>query len=635
MPDNSQPGHRPKQTDASNEPVPEKVTAVETLDHDFEQMFSPQELRKTWSQLRTEFERSTVPDVINHLDWRTTLDRALDDLSKRVINGTFEPTTPARYELAKTKGAFRVITGLAPPEALIYRHIANAVYKLYVPRKVQGAFFSKRHQKTAVGKTFILGDDDYEKFFAVWIAYSQYKTQTMLHGIYDRLVTTDISNFFESIQHDLLFEYLAPLGLPRKTVALLGRLLERFKPASGHSPNPKIGIPVDDLDCSRQLAHVFLFEHDHRIVTKFGEDNYVRWMDDQSVGVRGDTEARLAVNLLTRSLAEQRLTLNAGKTKFLLPEEVAVEFHLRTNDLLDEFRKHRQDGREVSETEIRQVWGSAVQGEGKGHWSKILKRFYGEFTTVSSEFLEHRALRDLIEFPDLDERIFKYFAARNRTAELVHLYRGYAEANECLFEATEFRFFEACSSIRAVDAGQRDLLVAVAADFLLASPPRTSGRAGGKIGALLLLYWLDGLDDVRKWSVTKVRELDAEVSRAWLACCAARYPDEVESLIVRAASTGSAVVARLAVFLSELRNGAVRVTSIANPKTHFPFVSVRYFDARGWLCFELVGRLSPLARNGAKCVWKNFARLASAEPEKVILDRVLEHIGVKSRGVAV
>ena len=29
-----------------------------------------------------------------------------------------------------------------------------------------------------------------------------------------------------------------------------------------------------------------LFEHDKRVVGEFGSSNYVRWLDDQNVGVR-------------------------------------------------------------------------------------------------------------------------------------------------------------------------------------------------------------------------------------------------------------------------------------------------------------------------------------------------------------
>ena len=96
-----------------------------------------------------------------------------------------------------------------------------------------------------------------------------------------------------------------------------------------------MGIPVDDLDCSRQLAHVFLFEHDRRIADQFGEDHYVRWVDDQNIGVRSETEARHIVNAVTRSLSAQRLTLNSGKTRFLSKDDVIHHFQLDANERIN------------------------------------------------------------------------------------------------------------------------------------------------------------------------------------------------------------------------------------------------------------------------------------------------------------
>ena len=180
-------------------------------------------------------------------------------------------------------------------------------------------------------------DDPYLRFWDIWLRYNEYRTHTLLQQPYDCLVVSDITNYFESIQHELLIEYLSPLGLPRKAMGLLGRLLEDFRPAAGHSPNPRVGLPVDDIDCSRQLAHVFLFEHDRRITEQFGEGHYARWMDDQNIGVRSETEGRRVVNALTRSLSSQRLTLNAGKTKFLSKEEVILHFQLCANQRLNDW----------------------------------------------------------------------------------------------------------------------------------------------------------------------------------------------------------------------------------------------------------------------------------------------------------
>jgi hypothetical protein len=98
-----------------------------------------------------------------------------------------------------------------------------------------------------------------------------------------------------------------------------------------------VGIPVDELDCSRQLTHIFLVEHDRRIAQEFDEEDYVRWMDDQNIGVRNKAEGRRAVNVMTRSLAQHWLALNSGKTCFLTPQEVAVHFHLDANEALDQW----------------------------------------------------------------------------------------------------------------------------------------------------------------------------------------------------------------------------------------------------------------------------------------------------------
>jgi hypothetical protein len=94
---------------------------------------------------------------------------------------------------------------------------------------------------TPVGQTLAISDPS-SGFFEIWKRYNQYRARTMLSGIYEVLVVTDISNYFDSIAHELLMEYLSPLGLPRKAVGLLGRILEEFKPPAGHSPNSRISF---------------------------------------------------------------------------------------------------------------------------------------------------------------------------------------------------------------------------------------------------------------------------------------------------------------------------------------------------------------------------------------------------------
>lgn len=131
-----------------------------------------------------------------------------------------------RYELVKSRGSYRLMTIPNFRDALVYRLISDSALELALPSKVAGAFFSRRHEETPVGKTLCPDDDPYLKFYEVWLRYQEYRTRTMLNQPYEVLVVADIANYFDSISHELLMEYLSPLGLPRKATALLGRILE-------------------------------------------------------------------------------------------------------------------------------------------------------------------------------------------------------------------------------------------------------------------------------------------------------------------------------------------------------------------------------------------------------------------------
>jgi len=241
--------------------TPASIAAASAASRTFEQLFDAELLRKTSKTIRKEIRLIRGRDVVDWIDWFVSLEDSLPVLTSEILNGSYAPSTPTRCELAKSHGSFRVITSFNMRDAIVYRHICDEALDRAMPSKVAGAFFSRRHAPTPAGKTLTPEkEDEYQSFFDVWMQFNQYRSRTMLGEIYQVLVVTDITNYFDSIQHDLLVEYLSPLKLPRKAMGLLGRLLEAFKPCAGHSPNPRVGLPVDELDCSRELAHLFLFD---------------------------------------------------------------------------------------------------------------------------------------------------------------------------------------------------------------------------------------------------------------------------------------------------------------------------------------------------------------------------------------
>jgi hypothetical protein len=570
------------------------------------------------------------------VDWALTIDTSLPIIREQVLGGIYVPLRPTRSEAGKSKGAFRVHTALNIRDALVYRHICDQALLLALPHKVEGAFFSRRQTPTPVGKSFGYEPSESDEFYAIWLRYNEYRSKTLLNQVYKILVITDISNYFESIAHDLLFEYLAPLGLPRKAVGTLGRLLEAFRPDAGNSPSPRLGIPVDDLDCSRELAHIFLFEHDRRIVEAFGVRNYVRWMDDQNIGVRTMAEGRSVVNAMTRSLAQQRLTLNSEKTRFLTPTQVAAHFQLEANDELTKWWERLVAANwHVSEelrTDLSALWQGFSQGETaeKGNWDKILKRFYAYAARANLDFLEAHSILHLVRYPDLAERIFHYLARRNRGQKLLDIFVAYVGNDENLFEHVESQFFEA---LLLLDPDKRvsDGALAIATAFAKKKLPGQTPRSLGRASAILTLYWLGARTTALQqlYSAEEASELPKEVARAWLTVVAARTPARVESVVERLFGHPADDVLRLVRFLQSLRRGQLATLGkYYNLKNRYPLPG-KFYDARAWLLLEVASHSKhPTLRASSSADAKRFAPYVYTAPERRILARVSRRLGL-------
>jgi hypothetical protein len=586
-------------------------------------------LRATWRQLRKEVRQARIRDAVDWLDWSVGLDRSLVELHGELVTGVYHPAPPSRFEAPKAAGSYRVVTVPHIRDALVYRHIADSILGRLITRKVKGAYFSRSHAATPIGKTFDVTEDPSLSVIEIWLRYNEYRTHTLLNQPYRVLVVTDITNYFDSIPHDLLIEHLAPAGLPREAVGILGKLLEALRPTAGHSCAPRIGLAVDEYDCSRQLAHVFLFAHDRRVVAKVGEDNYVRWMDDQNVGVDSHPLARRVVNLLTRSLAEQRLTLNAGKTKFLTPPQVAAHFQLEANQLLTDWHDAFQRGKKKVTPAIiarfRALWKriQARPEAREGNWDKILKRVFGMAGELGIPDLEALAPETLVQYPSLAERVFTYYARRNRASQLLILYRNYLHAGENLYEFLEAQFFEA-ALLLSPSTPVRNALRVLAERFATGAHSRQTGRPLGRANAILCLYWFGtpGKQLSSLFDQSAARALPKEVARTWLACCTARSPKAIDPILHLLIGNAGDDVARLARFLiAVVTSRLATIGAYYHRRARWPSKGYCY-DARAWLVFELCSHSKePRMRASTRTALKHFTSLAVTWPELAIRSR--------------
>lgn len=596
------------------------------------EFFSLDRLGRAWKQVRRESRSVTIRDCIDFRDWTQDHQAALEFLRADLISGVYQPERPGRFEMPKSKGAFRLITVLGIRDAIVYRAIADAALEAASEKhkKVKGAFFSRRHAQTPVGDTFSLNSGDSSRFFDIWLRYNEYRTRSMLTKPYEFLVVSDISNYFDSIHHELLMEHLAPLGIPRPVISTLGRLLELLKPPAGHSPNPRVGIPVDEYDCSRQLAHLFLYEFDYTVCSQVGEDNYVRWMDDHNFGVNSLARAHAAVNEACRALACQRLTVNAGKTKILRPVDVVNHFALDINQELTRFENKwgglfkdwDDDAKKDFDLRVDNWRDRAAE---TGVQDKILKRIYGLAAKVGSSHLDSYAYVDLLRNPMLSGRIFLSLAVRNEHEKLLSIFQMYVRQGHSLYDAVEAAFFDSLLRVSAQDA-DRIQIKKFCVQFAMGMVEGQSISSYGIATALIAAYWF-GADSTSLLSLydhDELSRLPTPALRSWLCVIRALSMTDYQSAVQKSAPVQSSDVAKLMRYMEGLKSGAVRNTRIdKSPLSNWPGKG-KYIDARRWLIVEIYSNTQgyrPIRREAKKYL-KRWLYYVNSPQEAAVADRI-------------
>jgi len=456
-----------------------------------------------WKAIRQEIKRVPHRDVIDYLEYDLDPDVWINRLLRQISQGGYEPTTPLRYTLAKSKGFNRLMTRPHIPDAVLYRAIVDYLYRKAKRSQVKHAYFLRAKLNQAVkraeqdAKEKLEAESQYRigsrRSFLEWLKFDQYRKHLIFDRLYPFIVITDITNFFDSVLYHRIEESLYGLNVPPTMIGLLFFILEKLSPRDAYTQAPRIGLPVDEFDCSRTLAHMVLFPHDQRVVTRVGDDSYVRWMDDQNIGVASKSDGLYVLALIGESLPRLHLTANAGKSKVLSLKEAKEHFHFNTNAKLDEAEKlisHKSPLRLVRRSFLA-AWKGALAREGVGEWEKILKRSYRIAALAKSRKLRSRALRDVLANPELGERISDYMRCTGTASEhitfleqaLAHPEQVYPDVNHVLFE----------SLLRLEpNENERRLIRRVAVKLMREGRANINAQACAETVTLLLLRFGDG-----------------------------------------------------------------------------------------------------------------------------------------------
>lgn len=385
--------------------------------------------------IRKELRNTSIRDIIDYVDYDVDPDKWIQRLLVQISNGRYEPQTPFRFTLAKSCGFSRTMTQPSIPDLVLYRTIVDSIYIKAIKKEHIHVYFKREQlsqaQNVAQQQAIqaMSGASQYrmtsQRSFYNWLKFSQYRKHLLFHRIHPYFVITDVTNFFDSILHSHVEEALRGLSIAPRMLGILFFLLERLSVRHDYASSHAISLPVDEFDCSRTLAHLLLFSHDDAMVALVGEDNYVRWMDDQDFGVDSVAEGLQVLSKVGKSLARLHLSPNTKKTKILSLKDARRHFHLDINDMLDSAEaaakaaKTQKQRRNLSK-QIRQIWINARPFDRQGEFDKVLKRLYRLAGGTKLRFLRSRALQDVLSSPSMVERICDYMRCSGTVSEYLY-----------------------------------------------------------------------------------------------------------------------------------------------------------------------------------------------------------------------
>jgi len=212
-------------------------------------------LLKSWVLLRKSMRQMYSRDVIDFLEYDINPNVWIRRLFENIRDGHYQPETPARFNIAKSNGFKRQVTRACIPDAVLYRNVVDLIYAPFNKYKVKHAYFARSELselRDQIAREAELADDeedeDYPRDrlshlflinpFVTWKEFNQYRKLLIFEKIHPYIISTDITNFFDSILHNQIHQTLSDISTPRSVVELLLLLLERLSPKAPLAPLP-------------------------------------------------------------------------------------------------------------------------------------------------------------------------------------------------------------------------------------------------------------------------------------------------------------------------------------------------------------------------------------------------------------
>lgn len=410
-----------------------------------EYILSKQNLLRTWRKMKKQLREELIRDPIDHLAYEAHLGANIGYLAYRLQNEKYVPAAQTIVRSAKKDGLTRPLAFLEIEDQIAYKAICESLedellYDLPPWVNFSRSKLVRRNPDHQAGDRSL---GDYETWFDAWIRHHTVVAKFVLAESENRfIVETDITNFFGSINLNLLRDHIfANTSAPAELVNLLFSILQTLVPKPRYSIAHNLGLPQENYDVSRTLAHAFLKPLDKMLMPLGQEGRYARWVDDIRIAVRDENEGKALLSKVQLCLEKLGLSLNAGKTRIISRDRARQELFLELNSYLDRVHKAARQ-RKYPVEEFNDRLAKFLQLEPIGGWERVLRRFYTESRRLGSSLLEDFAWQHIVRFPQSAPAILKYLSGRPYSDRLLNELWQYLRSEANLYENVEILIYE-------------------------------------------------------------------------------------------------------------------------------------------------------------------------------------------------
>jgi hypothetical protein len=317
-------------------------------------------------------------------------------MSELVPSGQWAPGRAYLCLVQKRSRGYRELVFPALIDSVVGRCIIDALEPAITRDDGERAFCGRSHASSQ--REF----GDYEHWFHLWRDYSAQLAAAASQSGFMYVFDTDVADFFPSIDRERAREFLASrTGAHPSVLSLLFSCLHGWLPRINYSP--MTGLPIENNDVSRLVAHNYLKQVDGLFVAR-RDCVYLRYVDDTVIFAASEEAANEFRRSHHLALREIGLNPNAAKSEILTVANFEAKRHREFNAAIEEAFRHK-DTTTFESLAAEWLLQTSVDG-----WDQVTKRLY----TVAQQLRSH-SLRSVVsshvqDRPALAQRALEYLA---------------------------------------------------------------------------------------------------------------------------------------------------------------------------------------------------------------------------------